>query len=72
LVLRAVVELGERVVTERVQRALDLGEPVLLSLGPPTPTPATIADDAVPACLRDIEIVAGRTADYDHLLGGDS
>lgn len=71
-VLRAVVEHGERVVTERVQRALDVGEPVLLSLGPPPPTPATIADDAVPASLRDIEVVAGRAADYDHLLGGDS
>lgn len=71
-VLRAVIELGERVVAERIRRALDIGEPVLLSLGPAVPTPPSIADEAVPPALRDVEIAAGRAADYDHLLGGDS
>jgi transposase len=71
-VLRAVIELGERVAAERIRRALDAGEPVLLALGPAVPTPPSIAEEAVPAALRDVEIAAGRAADYDRLLGGES
>ncbi len=71
-VLRAVVELGDRVAAERVRRALDAGEPVLLALGPSVPTSPSIPADAVPSSLRDIEVTAGSAADYDHLLGGAS
>src|SRR5262249_60478529 len=38
-VLGAVVELGERTTSERVGRALDSGEPVLLALRPSEPAP---------------------------------
>jgi transposase len=71
-VLRAVVELGERVTAERVRRALDRGEPVLLALGPTISVAPAIPTDAVPSSLRDIEVTAGSAADYDHLLGGVS
>jgi hypothetical protein len=67
--LKAVVELGERTTGERVRRALDSGEPVLLALRPSEPQPS-IATDALPSCLRDITVAAGSAADYDHLLGG--
>lgn len=68
-VLRAVVELGERTTAERVRRALDSGEPVLLALRPSEPSPS-IASDLVPSRLRDITVAAGRAADYDRLFGG--
>jgi transposase len=69
-VLRAVVELGERTTAERVRRALDSGEPVLLALRPSEPQPS-IAGDALPSRLREITVAAGCAADYDELLGGD-
>jgi transposase len=69
-VLRAVVELGERTTAERVRRALDSGEPVLLALRPSEPSPS-IATEVVPSRLRHITVAAGSAADYDQLLGGD-
>jgi transposase len=68
-VLRAVVELGERTTAERVRRALDSGEPVLLALRPSEPQPS-IATDALPSRLREITVAAGSAADYDQLLAG--
>jgi transposase len=68
-VLRAVVELGERTTAERVRRALDSGEPVLLALRPSEPQPS-IATDTLPSRLREITVAAGCAADYDRLLGG--
>ena len=68
-VLRAVVELGERTTAERVQRALDSGEPVLLALLPSEPAPS-MASEMLPSRLREVTVAAGRAADYDHLLGG--
>ena len=69
-VLKAVVELGDRVTAERVQRALASGEPVLLALRPSEPAPPSVAVDALPSRLREIDVAAGRAADYDRLLGG--
>ncbi len=69
-VLRAVVELGERTTADRVQRALDTGEPVLLALRPSEPAPAAVAPDALPWRLRDVDVTAGRAADYDRWLAG--
>jgi hypothetical protein len=71
-VLRAIVELGESVTTERVRRALDSDQPVLLALGPSAPLPPSIAAEAVPASLRDVEVAAGSAAEYDCLLRGAS
>jgi hypothetical protein len=69
-VLRAVVELGERTTAERVRRALDAGEPVLLALRPSEPSPS-IASEVMPSRLREIAVAAGCAADYDQLIGGD-
>jgi hypothetical protein len=68
-VLRAVVDLGQRTTAERVRRALDSGEPVLLALRPSEPQPS-IATDALPSRLRGITVTASSAADYDQLLGG--
>jgi transposase len=68
-VLRTVADLGERTTAERVQRALDTGEPVLLALRPLESVPI-IATDAMPWRLRDIDVAAACAADYDQLLGG--
>jgi transposase len=69
-VLRAVVELGQRTTAERVRRALHSGEPVLLALRPSEPTPTAVAPEALPWRLRDVDVAAGRAADYDRWLGG--
>ena len=68
-VLRSVVELGERLTAERVRRALETGEPLLLALRPSEPAPS-MALEALPARLREIDVASGRAADYDRLLGG--
>jgi transposase len=68
-VLRTVADIGERPTAERVRRALDTGEPVLLALRPSEPVPL-VAEDAIPWRLRDIDVAAGHAADYDQLLGG--
>jgi transposase len=70
-VLRAVVEIGEQVTAERVRRALETGEPLLLTLRPSEPAPS-MALEALPSRLRDIDVGGGRAADYDRLLGGAS
>lgn len=69
-VLRAVVDLGQRTIAERVARALASGEPVLLALRPSEPAPPSMTVETLPQRLRDIEVASGRAADYDHLLGG--
>ncbi len=69
-VLRSVVEIGHVVTAERVRRALVSGEPVLLALRPSEPAPQSMSSDSLPSCLRDIDVAAGRAADYDTLLGG--
>jgi transposase len=68
-VLRAVVELGERTTADRIKRALEADEPILLALHPCVPSPS-MSHEAVPVSLRDIDVASGRAADYDHLLGG--
>ncbi len=68
-VLRSVVDLGERLTAERVRRALESGEPLLLALRPSEPAPS-MALEALPVRLREIDVASGRAADYDRLLGG--
>ena len=54
-----------RVVTD----ALRVDEPLLLALAPAVPvTPLPVAE--LPVALRAIDVVSGRAADYDVLLGG--
>jgi transposase len=69
-VLKAVVELGDGVTRQRVERALGSGEPVLLAVRPPSPALPSVSVEVLPACLREVEVASGRAADYDLLLGG--
>jgi transposase len=67
-VLRAVEDLGERVIAERLRDAIASGEPMTLAVRPPpiaTPPPM-----AVPPSLSGLEVDAACAADYDALLGG--
>jgi transposase len=68
-VLRAVCDLGERVVVERVTDALKSGEPILLALRPPA-TETAVAAVELPSSLQNVEVQSGRAADYDALLTG--
>lgn len=70
-VLRAVEDLGERVVAERLRVALASGESLTLAVRPPTPAAPSVADDALPASLVGVEVAAARAADFDALLGGE-
>ncbi len=62
-------DLGERLTAERVRRALETGEPLLLALRPSEPAPS-MALEALPVRLREIDVASGRAADYDRLFGG--
>ena len=44
------------------------GTPLLLALTPASATPGSLAPEAVPAHLRDLEISSGCAADYDSWL----
>jgi transposase len=68
-VLRALEDLGERAVRERLDAALVSGEPVLLALRP-NAAPASAATEVLPPSLLGIDVASGRAADYDILLGG--
>jgi hypothetical protein len=47
--------------------ALARGEPLLLALAPAVSC-VVVANEALPASLRDVEIATGCAADYDTLL----
>jgi len=68
-VLRALEDLGERAVRERLDAALGSGEPVLLALRPSPPSPSMVTE-ILPPSLLGIDVAAGRAADYDVLLRG--
>ena len=69
-VLRAVEDLGEQAVAERLRAALASGEPMALAMRR-QPVVATASLDALPTRLSGVQILAARAADYDVLLGGD-
>ena len=69
-VLKGIEDLGEREVAERLRRALECGEPILLALRPPSPPPVAVAIEDLPACLRDVEVATASLAEFDLLLGG--
>jgi transposase len=72
-VLTHVETRGAADVARAIDGALARSEPLLLALAPPTPALTLVASDALPQSLRGVEIVAGRAADYDVLLGrGDA
>jgi hypothetical protein len=48
--------------------ALARGEPLLLALAPPAVSCVVVANEALPASLRDVEIATGCAVDYDTLL----
>jgi transposase len=59
---------GAAVVVPALTVALAAGTPLLLALTPARSALARVALDAVPASLRDIDIVSGCAADYDGWL----
>jgi transposase len=62
---------GAARVVPALQAALATGTPLLLALTPVRSGSASLAADAVPAPLREIEVGSGCAADYDGwLLGG--
>lgn len=67
-VLAHVEERGAGVVADVLDKALADSEPLLLALAPKAPPSAVVERDALPAALRDVEVDAGRAADYDALL----
>lgn len=69
-VLRAVEDLGERVVAERLRVAIAAGAPMLLAVRPPPIAPANVALDALPPSLVGVDVAAASASDYDALLGG--
>lgn len=69
-VLGTVVERGEAAVADYVRAALATGEPILLALRPPDPSPPAVPVDTLPPSLAGVDVAAGRAADYDALLGG--
>ena len=60
---------GAAVVVPALTAALATGTPLLLALTPARTGPDRVALDAVPACLRAIEVASGCAADYDAWLG---
>jgi hypothetical protein len=75
--LRAVAERAMRprpsrraAVAEKLAAALSAGEPLHLALVQP-PREVAVADESLPAGLRDIEVASASAADFDALLGGD-
>lgn len=70
-VIGAIHDHGEAAVTPAVAEALAGGEwRGLLSISRGLPARPALADGLVPARLRDVEVEAGRAADYDLLLTG--
>ena len=59
---------GAAVVVRALTTALASGTPLLLALTPARSALARVALDAVPASLRDIDVVSGCAADYDGWL----
>ena len=59
---------GAAVVVPALTVALATGTPLLLALTPARSALARVAPDAVPASLRDIDVVSGCAADYDGWL----
>jgi len=68
-VLAHVERRGLADVARVVADALRRDEPLLLALAPPAPhVPLPVAE--LPLALRTVEVISGRAADYDTLLGG--
>jgi hypothetical protein len=69
-VLKGLEHHGEKVVAEKLAAALSAGESLHLALVQP-PRDVAVADESLPAGLRDIEVASASAADFDALLGGD-
>ena len=68
-VLKAVVRDGETTVARRLDLALSTGESLQLAVNPPPP-PSVMANEALPAALRDVQVSSASAADFDALLRG--
>jgi hypothetical protein len=71
-VLAHVEQRGLDAVAVALDAALVRSEPLLLALAPATPPSPVVDREALPPSLRDVEVAAGRAADYDVLTRGAS
>jgi transposase len=69
-VLQVVVEVGIDEAAKRLASALATQEPILLALRAKTDPPASVAADAIPASLRDVDVEGPSLRDFDLALGG--
>jgi transposase len=69
-ILESVIAMGAQQVAERLRGALHRGEPVLLALRPTPVKDVSVARDALPESLRDIEVASPSMAAFDDVLGG--
>jgi transposase len=61
---------GPALVVPALEAALRIGTSVLLAITAPTPPAPCLADEALPAALRALEVAGGCAADYDTWLIG--
>jgi hypothetical protein len=69
-VLQVVVEVGLDETAKRLVKALEAKEPILLALRPRIDPPASIAVDAIPDALRNVDVEGPSLRDFDLALGG--
>lgn len=71
-ILGEVVRHGEEAVAARLRRVLDDDVPISLALAPPSAPRTQVPAEALPSALAGVDVEAGRAADYDSLVGGES
>jgi transposase len=69
-VLQLAVDRGLEEAAKQISKALDADEPILLALRPKIDPPASVAADAIPASLRDVEVEGPSLQDFDLAFGG--
>jgi len=69
-VLAHIESRGIGAVARVIEDALARSESLLLALAPPEIPPRPVESLQLPESLRSLDVVAGRAADYDALLGG--
>jgi len=68
-ILGVIEKRGIAEVADRVAKALERGEPLLLALAPPPPRPSvSLAHDDLPHGLGSLVVETGRAGDYDEWL----
>lgn len=69
-VLDAIVEHGIESTVARLHAAIAQKTPLTLAFLPPPKVEPTLSADLLPTAVQSVEVLSGRAADYDALLGG--